>query len=202
MIHSDIIFEDKWNCVREFLLVRQLRGCWVSFLNCAHQTLIQPSNSRCLTAKYTVNPSSSVLFRLLPRKPLGMHFSLQPWQYLGSSCLAESCPLLVPSLFKKCCPQHKLSASAKRTLLSYLICRYINWLSEWRDIPRGSQSLGGAIRLLNIILCPCQWTGNLLVSSSVLCVTAYLHFSPSCAEAVHALSFRFDLVSSGEQRIL
>lgn len=33
-------------------------------------------------------------------------------------------------------------------------------------------------------------------------MTEYLHFSASCAKAVHALSFRFYLVSSGEQNIL
>lgn len=157
VIHSVINFEDKWNCIKEFLLALYLWGSLVSFLNCAHETWIQPSNTRCLSAKCRGNPSSSVLFRLLPKRPLGMHFSPQPWQCIGSSCLAESCPLLVPSLFKKCCLQHKLSHTAKTTLASCLICRYINWISEWRDIPRGLQSLGRAIRFLNMILCPCQW---------------------------------------------
>lgn len=144
----------------------------MSFLNCTDQTSIQPSNTRCLSAKYTVNPSSPVLFRLLPLRPLGVHFSLRPQQHIGSSCSAESCSLLVPSLFKNCSSQHKLSCSAKRNLLSCLIYRCINWFSEWSDLPRGSQwqTLGGAIKLLNIILCPCQWTINLLVPSPVLSV--------------------------------
>lgn len=144
----------------------------MSFLNWTHQTSKQPSNTRCLSAKYTVNPSSPVLFRLLPQRPPGTHFSLHPRQHIRSSCTAESCPLLVPSLFKNCCPQHKLSCFAKRTLLSSLIYRYINWFSEWSDLPRCSQWQrgGGTIKLLNIILCLCQWSINLLVSSPVLYV--------------------------------
>lgn len=142
----------------------------MNFLNCTHQASTRPSNTRCSSAKCTVNSSSPVLFTLLPRRPPEMHFSLYPQQHIRSSCLAESWLLLVLSLFKNCCPQHKLSLSAKRTLLSCLIYRYINWFSEWSDLPRGSQwqSLGGTIKLLNIVLCPCQLTINLLVSSPVL----------------------------------
>lgn len=135
---------DKWPCIEESLPVFYLWGSLVSFSNCTHQTSIKPSN---LSAKYTVNPSSPVLFRLRPCKPPGMHFSLQPQQHIRSSCSVESGPLQVPSLFKNCCPQHKFSRSAKRTLLSCLIYRYINSFSEWSDLPTGSQwqTLGGTI---------------------------------------------------------
>lgn len=127
-----------------------------------------------------------------------------PWQHIRSSCSAESCPFILPTPFKNCCPQQKLSHSAKRTLLSCLIYRYINWLPEWSDLPRGSQwqSLGGIIKLLNIILCPCQWTIHLLPLYFTFHMTEYFPCFHAWAEAVRVNSFGFDLVPSNEQSLL